>query len=203
MVKTLQDLCRDSKDRQNLTIQDLSDMTDISASTISNFFSASSKEPSVYKMGLICAALGVSMDEYFGIEKEVTTEDQLTKANEQLKHQKQLHDADVQIAHLEGSMEQMAKTINYHRKKSRDTKFAIYGLTLLCAIFMAVIVGYIFFDYRIPQQGLIQGGEASIFAWIVFLLLAVGIGFFAAILMMYFRYAKKYTLSPDKGGDEQ
>ena len=52
MVKTLQDLCKDAKDRQNLTIQDLSDMTDISASTISNFFSASSKEPSVYKMGL-------------------------------------------------------------------------------------------------------------------------------------------------------
>lgn len=203
MVKTLQDLCKDAKDRQNLTIQDLSDMTDISASTISNFFSASSKEPSVYKMGLICVALGVSMDEYFGIEKEVTTEDELAQANEKLAHQKQLHDANVQIAHLEGGMEQMAKTINYHRKKSRDTKFAIYGLTLLCAIFMAVIVGYIFFDYRIPHQGLIQGGEASIFAWIVFLLLAVGIGFFAAILMMYFRYAKKYTLSPDKGGDEQ
>lgn len=203
MVKTLQDLCRDSKDRQNLTIQDLSDMTDISASTISNFFSASSKEPSVYKMGLICAVLGVSMDEYFGIEKEVTTEDQLTKANEQLKHQKQLHDADVQIAHLEGSMEQMAKTINYHRKKSRDTKFAIYGLTLLCAIFMAVIVGYIFFDYHIPHKGLIQGGQAGVFAWIVFLLLAAGIGIFAAILMMYLRYEKKYTLSPDKGGDEQ
>lgn len=183
MVKTLQDLCKDAKDRQNLTIQDLSDMTDISASTISNFFSASSKEPSVYKMGLICAALGVSMDEYFGIEKEVTTEDKLAQANEKLAHQKQIHDADVQIAHLEGGMEQMAKTINYHRKKSRDTKFAIYGL--------------------IPHQGLIQGGEASIFAWIVFLLLAVGIGFFAAILMMYFRYAKKYTLSPDKGGDEQ
>lgn len=120
-----------------------------------------------------------------------------------MKHQKQLHDADVQIAHLEGGMEQMAKTINYQRKKSRDTKFAIYGLTLLCAIFMAVIVGYIFFDYRIPHQGLIQGGEASIFAWIVFLLLAAGIGIFAAILMMYFRYAKKYTLSPDKGGDKQ
>lgn len=191
MVKTLQDLCKDAKDRQNLTIQDLSDMTDISASTISNFFSASSKEPSVYKMGLICAALGVSMDEYFGIEKEVTTEDELAQANEKLAHQKQLHDANVQIAHLEGGMEQMAKTINYHRKKSRDTKFAIYGLTLLCAIFMAVIVGYIFFDYRIPHQGLIQGGEASIFAWIVFLLLAVGIGFFCRYFDDVFSLCKK------------
>lgn len=88
MGKTLQDLCKDAKDRQNLTIQDLSDMTDISTSTISNFFSVSSKEPSVYKMGSICAALGVSMDEYFGIEKEVTTEDELAQANEKLAHQK-------------------------------------------------------------------------------------------------------------------
>lgn len=198
MVKTLQDLCRDSKDRQNLTIQDLSDMTDISASTISNFFSASSKEPSVYKMGLICAALGVSMDEYFGIEKEVTTEDQLAKVNEQLKHQKQLHDADVQIAHLEGSMEQMEKTIDYQRQKVRITKFAIYGLMLMCSMFMAVIVGYIFFDYRVPNQGLIQGGEASIIAWIVFLLLAVGIGIFAAVFIVSLRYARQ-----NKGGDEQ
>lgn len=161
------------------------------------------KKPNVYNAGLICSVLGVSLDEYFGIEPVITTEDELTHANDQLKHQKQLHDADVRIAHLEGSMEQMTKTIEYQRKKSRDTKFAIYGLTLLCAIFMAVIVGYIFFDYRIPHQGLIQGGKASVFAWIVFLLLAVGIGFFAAILMMYLRYAKKYTLSPDKGGDKQ
>lgn len=156
MGKTLQDLCKDAKDRQNLTIQDLADMTDISASTISNFFSVSSKEPSVYKMGSICAALGVSMDEYFGIEKEVTTEDELAQANEKLAHQKQLHDADVQIAHLEGGMEQMAKTINYHRKKSRDTKFAIYGLTFLCAIFMAVIVGYIFLTTVSPTRGLFR-----------------------------------------------
>lgn len=193
MVKTLQDLCRDAKDRQNLTIQDLSDITDISASTISNFFSASSKEPSVYKMGLICAALGVSMDEYFGIEKEVTTEDQLTQANEQLKHQKQLHDADVHIANLEGIMEQMAKTIDYQRRKVRITKFAIYGLMLVCAIFLAVIVGYIFFDYRVPNQGLIQGGEASIFAWIVILLLAIGIGVIAAVFIMALQYSKQHA----------
>ena len=203
MGKTLQDLCRDAKDRQNLTIQDLADMTDISASTISNFFSVSSKEPSVYKIGPICAALGVSMDEYFGIEKEVTTEDELAQANEKLAHQKQLHDADVQIAHLEGGMEQMAKTIDYQRKKVQITKFAIYGLMLVCAIFLAVIVGYIFFDYRVPNQGLIQDGEASIFAWILFLLLAVGIGIFAAVFIVSLRYARQYTLWPDKGGDEE
>lgn len=69
MEKTLQDICREAKEYQHLTTQDLADLTDLSSSTISNYFSASSKDPSLYKMGLICAALGVSIDEYFGMEQ--------------------------------------------------------------------------------------------------------------------------------------
>lgn len=72
MEKTLQDICRDAKEDQHLTTQDLADLTDLSSSTISNYFSASSKDPSLYKMGIICAALGVSIDEYFGIVKRPT-----------------------------------------------------------------------------------------------------------------------------------
>nr|DAG21981.1 MAG TPA: helix-turn-helix XRE-family like protein [Bacteriophage sp.] len=190
MEDTLKELCREARDRQNITIQDLADETGISISTIGNFFATKSKAPNVYNAGAICAALGVSLDKYFGIEPVITTEDELAQANEQLAHQKQIHDADVHIAHLEGGMEQMAKTIDYQRKKTRITQFAIYGLMLVCAIFLAVIVGYIFFDYRVPHQGLIQGGEASIFAWIVFLLLAVGIGIFTAVFIVALRYTK-------------
>lgn len=94
-------------------------------------------------------------------------------------------------------MEQMAKTIDYQRKKTRLTKFAIYGLMLVCSMFMAVIVGYIFFDYRMPNQGLIQGGEAGVFAWIVFLLLAVGIGIFAAVFIISLRDTKEHTPTLD------
>ena len=197
MEDTLKELCREARDRQNITIQALADETGISISTLGNFFASKSKAPNVYNAGAICAALGVSLDKYFGIEPVITTEDELAQANEQLKHQKQLHDADVHIAHLEGGMEQMTKTIKYQREKARITKFAIYALLLVCAIFMAVIVGYIFFDYCVPNQGLIQGGQASIFAWIVFLLLAAGIGIFAAVFIMYLRYAKEHTPNLD------
>lgn len=193
MEDTLKELCREARDRQNITIQDLADETGISISTIGNFFASKSKAPNVYNAGAICAALGVSLDNYFGIEPVITPENKLAQANEQLKHQKQIHDADVHIANLEGSMEQMAKTIDYQRKKARITKFAIYGLMLVCAIFLAVIVGYIFFDYRITNQGLIQGGEASIFAWILFLLLAVGIGIFAAVFIVSLLHKGKHA----------
>lgn len=190
MEDTLKELCRAARDRQNITIQELADETGISISTIGNFFATKSKAPNVYNAGAICAALGVSLDRYFGITETLPPEDQMV----QLQHD---HQNELEIARLEGGMEQMAKTIDYQRKKVWITKFAIYGLMIVCFIFMAVIVGYIFFDYRIPHQGLIQRGEASIFAWIVFLLLAVGIGIFAAVFIVSLRYAKEHTPTLD------
>ena len=191
MEDTLKELCREARDRQDITIQDLADETGISVSTLGNFFASKSKAPSVYNAGAICAALGVSLDRYFGITEKLSLEEQML----QMQHDRQ---NELEIAHLKGSMEQMSAAIDYQRKKARDTKFAIYGLMFLCAIFMVVIVGYIFFDYRVPNAGLIQGGQAGVFAWIVILLLAAGIGILAAVLIMSLRYAKEHTPSPGK-----
>lgn len=190
MEDTLKELCREARDRQNITIQELADETGISISTIGNFFASKSKAPNVYNAGAICAALGVSLDRYFGITEKLSPEDQIAQL--QCNHQSEL-----EIAHLKGCMEQMAKTIDYQRKKARLTKFAIYGLMLVCSMFMAVIVGYIFFDYRVPNQGLIQNGEAGVFVWIVFLLLAVGIGIFAAVFIISLRDTKEHTPTLD------
>lgn len=132
MEDTLRELCREARDRQNITIQDLADETGISISTIGNFFASKSKAPNVYNAGAICAALGVSLDEYFGIEPVITTEDELTHANDQLKHQKQLHDADVRIAHLEGGMEQMAKPLTT-TARNRGTQNLLFMALRFCA----------------------------------------------------------------------
>ena len=190
MEDTLKELCREARDRQNITIQDLADETGISISTIGNFFASKSKAPNVYNAGAICATLGVSLDRYFGITETLSPEDQIA----QLQHN---HQSELEIAHLKGCMEQMEKTIDYQRKKARLNKFAIYGLMLVCSMFMAVIVGYIFFDYGVPNQGLIQSGEAGVFAWIVFLLLAVGIGIFAAVFIVSLRDTKEHTPTLD------
>lgn len=110
MEDTLKELCREARDRQNITIQDLADETGISISTIGNFFATKSKAPNVYNAGAICAVLGVSLDRYFGIIEMLPPEDQMA----QLQHD---HHNELEIARLEGSMEQMAKTIDYQRKK--------------------------------------------------------------------------------------
>lgn len=191
MEDSLKELCRESRNRQNITIQDLSDKTGIPISTLGNFFAAKSKAPNVYNAGAICAALGVSLDRYFGITEVLSPEEQL--------HQMQ-HDRanELKIAHLEGGMKQMASTIDHQRREEKHTKFALYGLTLLCAVLMAVVVGYVAFDYNVPGAGLIRGGEASVFAWAVIILLAVGIGVLAAVFIMALRYSKKNAPLSDK-----
>lgn len=193
MRGSLQELCAQARDAQSISMQQLIDETGIPEGTVKNFFASCSKNPSVYNAGLICSVLGISLDEYFGIEPVLTTEDKLAQANEQLKHQKQLHDADVRIAHLEGGMEQMSKRIDRQHQKEKRIKSALYGLMLLSAILMAIVAGYIAFDYRIPHEGLIQGGEASIFAWIVILLLATGIGVIAAAFIMALQYSNQHA----------
>lgn len=203
MRGSLQELCAQARDAQNISMQQLIDETGIPEGTVKNFFASCSKNPSVYNAGLICSVLGISLDEYFGIEPVLTTEDKLAQANEQLKHQKQLHDADIRIAHLEGGMEQMEKTIDRQDQKEKRIKSALYGLMLLSAILMAIVAGYIALDYRVPNEGLIQGGQASIFAWIVILLLAIGIGVIAAAFIMALQYSKQHAPLIREGEDTQ
>lgn len=63
----LRDLCRIKKDELHLGIQQIADMTDLPTSTVSKFFSDTSKSPSIYTAGPICRVLGVDLNEYFDI----------------------------------------------------------------------------------------------------------------------------------------
>ena len=70
MEVLIKDLCKEKKESLNLTNQNIADRANLSSSTVNNYFSESSKAPSVYTVGPICAALGVSLDSYFGIKSD-------------------------------------------------------------------------------------------------------------------------------------
>lgn len=68
-----------------LTHQDIADKADLPLQTVKNFFSRASKSPSVYTVAPICKALGISLDEAFGISKHLTpTEETLQARNDEL-----------------------------------------------------------------------------------------------------------------------
>lgn len=74
MKEKLSDLCRDQKQtiRPHKTNQEIAENSELSVGTVAQFFRGDIKNPSVYTVGPICREVGVSMDEYFGIENADT-----------------------------------------------------------------------------------------------------------------------------------
>lgn len=77
---TIQDLCREKRAALNMTAQDISDASNVPLSTVNNFFSNTSKAPSINTAGPICAVLGISLDEFFGIGDHYTATEETLQA---------------------------------------------------------------------------------------------------------------------------
>lgn len=77
MSKSLQDICREARDRQGMTNQDVADNSNVPLSSVQNFFASTSKTPTVNNSGNICRACGVSLDKYFSITPDVLPEEQI------------------------------------------------------------------------------------------------------------------------------
>lgn len=192
MSKSLQDICREARDRQGMTNQDVADNSNVPLSSVQNFFASTSKTPTVNNSGNICRACGVSLDKYFDITPNVLPEDHVR----QLEHD---HKAELKLAHLEGSVEQLNKTVDNQNTKEKRLRVSLYSVTTIAVILLLVLVGYFVFDYSVPYAGLIQGGQASTLAWIVIVLLAVGVGVIASAFLNALRYARKITEGKGRG----
>lgn len=129
--QSLQDICREAKDRQHITAQQISDASGVPVSSINNFFAASSKAPSVYTVGPICAALGVSVDRYFDIESEATA------------HERELEKL---VQHQQEKLDLMERGLH--------TRHIIISV-LFALMFIFLIYG-ITIDWLNPHMGLIQ-----------------------------------------------
>lgn len=127
----IRDICREKRDEKKLTAQQLADETGIPLSTVNNYFASTSKAPSVYTVGPICKALGVSMDDYFGIVREVP--DVTEQAQAELRHRDEI-------------IEIQQREITELRKANHTGRVAVY----LAAI-LAVIVAIYFFHFDVPN----------------------------------------------------
>ena len=66
-VLQIKDALKAQREEKHMTNQEISDLSGLSMNTVNNYFSSRSKAPSIYTVGPLCAALGVSLDRYFGI----------------------------------------------------------------------------------------------------------------------------------------
>lgn len=177
--KTLQELCREAKDAQRVTLQALSDSSGVPLSSVNNFFAAASKAPSVYNAGSICASLGVSMDEYFGIRPAAAPEE-LKELTERI------HAAELEAVRLRGIVEKQDAILRIQKKNG----VAIASISF--AVIVALLVRLLVFDHSIPFAGLIINGEATLGAWLLIIgVAAVGIVMGKLLLDMAIRNTPK------------
>lgn len=135
-METIQDLCWKERESQRKTAQTIADESGISISTVNNYFSSASKQPSVYTVGPICKSLGVSLDRYFEI---VPKGEDLTEREEALLTQQVGHEQDIN------------KLLNETIKHKNRVIFA------LLLIFALALVYGITLDLLNPSMGLFRG----------------------------------------------
>ena len=135
-METIQDICWKERETQRKTAQTIADESGVSISTVNNYFSSASKQPSVYTVGPICKSLGVSLDRYFEI---VPKGEDLTEREEALLTQQVCHEQD------------MNKLLNEAIKHKNRMIFA------LLLIFALALVYGITLDLLNPSMGLFKG----------------------------------------------
>lgn len=151
------------------TSADIAAGASIPLPTVNNFLSRPSKSPSVYTVAPICAELGISLDEYFGIAPNPAMAE--------------LHERDLRIAHLEGRLEQLERAAAATAKLDRQRRTYTIALLCLCVVLVAVVIGYISFDASIGNAGLIQGNDISVFAFALIAIVVVTVFVMAKLLI--------------------
>lgn len=136
MKEKLSDLCRDQKQTisPRKTNQEIAENADLSVGTVAQFFRGDIKNPSVYTVGPICREVGVSMDEYFGIENADTD-----KPDAELEALRADNDA------LRAQLALCKKSLRMHRLVT----LILLGIVVLCVIALLI-------DFSSPNIGWIR-----------------------------------------------
>lgn len=143
---SLQELCRQKKEALGMTRQEIANRANIPEPTVKKLLANASKAPSVYTIGPICAALGISLDEYFGVTDHLTpTEKTLSARNDALKAHRE---------ELEQRVESKDKTINmlWHGIRMRN------HVIIHTIVIILVLLGWcLYLDSQCLDIGLLRG----------------------------------------------
>ncbi len=126
MSEKLWETCREAKDtmQPHKTNQDIADESGVSVNAVSQFLRGETTKPYINTVGPICASLGVSMDEHFGVPP---AEPAGSSDAEKLL---------AESAALRAQLAQQQKSLHMHRLVT----LILLGILLLCALALVVDV---------------------------------------------------------------
>ena len=178
----IKDMCKAARNRLGYTNQDICTkiyerfgIEDFSVNTVNNFFSERSKATTIYTTGYICAVLGISIDTVFGIENEISSDEEreFVKQLAELKVQNRLYEEKFEyleksIAEKDERLNQAHIAIEHYRKESDANRkkvqpwvyFATLAMLVLALLFIAVYI--CIFDVGNPNYGIFTQALANL-----------------------------------------
>lgn len=159
---------RAAKEEKHYTISDIIERSGVSASAVNKLLAGTQMEPKLYNSAALCKVLGLSLDELFGL---AAPEGSARQAREKM-HQLQLENV-----RLEGEKNTLKAENRMGAERVDAQRPVILALLVLCTALCAALAGYIAIDAQISNAGLIRGGDPTVVAWgiIVLLVLAVAV----------------------------
>lgn len=172
----IKEMCKEARTRQGITNQEICcriaekfNIEDFSVNTVNNFFSERSKATTIYTIGYICSVLGISIDSVFGIENQISSE-------EETEYIRELQDIKAEIRMKEQENENLRKLISEKNERLGQAHHAldhyraelgkkvpswifITVLTLLVCSVIFIIAYIIIFDINNPDYGLFLSGK--------------------------------------------
>lgn len=173
----IKDMCKAARNHLGLTNQEIADMIserfgieDFSVNTVNNFFSERSKATTIYTTGYICAALGISIDAVFGIENELSSEEEKELIRQTVDLKTELRLKDQQLANQENlirekdqRLEQAHTALEHYRREEEANRrkvqpwVFIATLAILVCLMIFILVYLIRFDISNPSYGIFRG----------------------------------------------
>lgn len=150
----LKDLCKSNKGGNSY--RKIAEISGVPENTVNNFFSSTSKDPSIYTAGPICRACNVSLDEYFDIKPSRDSEQE--HRIEVLEHDN---------AAVKRENELLERSYVQHRRALRAKDRLIYCLTSVAAMAIIALVPYLRLDIIDPDFGLWRGSPSVVGAVVI------------------------------------
>ena len=165
---------RAAKEEKHYTISDIIERSGVSASAVNKLLAGTQMEPKLYNSAALCKVLGLSLDELFGL---TAPEGSARQAREEM-HQLQLENV-----RLEAENRMGAERVDAQRP-------VILALLILCTALCAALAGYIAIDAQISNAGMIRGGDPTVVAWSIIVLLVLAVAVIAWAMVRALRRGK-------------
>lgn len=165
---------RAAKEEKHYTISDIIERSGVSASAVNKLLAGTQMEPKLYNSAALCKVLGLSLDELFGLAAPEGSDRQARE---------EMHQLQLENARLEAENRMGAERVDAQRP-------VILALLVLCTALCAALAGYIAIDAQISNAGLIQGGDPTVVAWGIIVLLGLAVAVVAWAMVRAIRRGK-------------